>query len=215
MPFCTDTDLLHWEPNILKDAAFASQTLLSGTGNLVGTAFTITSGSLTADHVQAGQVIVLTGAVAGCFPIASVDNTTQLTLSVLYDGLLPEDGSGTASPVGTATGLGYTIRTFWAQRRLISDLIQQAAGLNSGETATSAILNPNELKRACALGTLQLIYSALAAASTSPAPLDARADLYERLYRRALRSAKVELDLNGDGQLEVIRALNILEFQRV
>src|SRR5437764_11408978 len=102
MPFCTDTDLLHWEPNILKDAAFASQTLLAGTGNLVGTAFTITSGSLTADHIQAGQVIVLTGAVAGCFPIASVDNTTQLTVSVLYDGLLPESGAGTAGPVGTA-----------------------------------------------------------------------------------------------------------------
>ena len=28
MTFCTDIDLLHWEPNILRDAAFASQTLI-------------------------------------------------------------------------------------------------------------------------------------------------------------------------------------------
>jgi len=214
MPFCTDTDLLHWEPNILKDATFASQLLAAGTGNLAATVFTITSGSLIADHVQPGEVIVLTGAIIGCFPIASVDSSTQLTLSVLYDGLLPEEGSGVASPVGTAAGLTYSIRTFWAQRRMISDLIQQAAGLASGESAASAIVNPKELKRACALGTLQMIYSALAAASTSPAPLDARADLYERLYRRALRSAKVELDLNGDGKTDAIRALNVLELQR-
>ena len=26
--YCTDVDLIQWEPNLLKDAAFASQTLL-------------------------------------------------------------------------------------------------------------------------------------------------------------------------------------------
>ena len=38
-PFCNDIDLLHWEPNIFRDAAFASQTLMSGSGSLAGTAF--------------------------------------------------------------------------------------------------------------------------------------------------------------------------------
>jgi len=39
-PFCTDSALLAWEPNIFRDAPFASQTLLAGTGTLSGTTFT-------------------------------------------------------------------------------------------------------------------------------------------------------------------------------
>ena len=214
MAFCTDTDLLHWEPNVLKDATFASQALISGTGNLTGTSFAISAGSFTASAVQPGMVMILTGAVAGCFPIESVNSATQVTLSVLYDGLFPEEGAGAAVPVGSATGLTFVIRTFWPQRRIVSDVIQQAAGLESGEIAASAILNPHELRRACALGTLQLIYSAMAAASSSPAALNTRTELYERLYRRALRSAKVELDLNGDGKADVVRSLAVLELQR-
>jgi len=214
MTYCTDSDLLHWEPNVLKDAAFASQSLISGTGNLAGTTFTIASGSFITSRVEAGQVMVLSGGLAGCFPIASVISATQVNLSVLYDGLFPEQDPGTAIPVGTATGLSFVVRTFWPQRRMISDVIQQAAGLSSGELAGAAILNPRELRRACALGTLQLIYSATAAVSVSPGPFNTRADLYERLYRRALRSAKVELDLNGDGKIDAIRALSVLEFQR-
>ena len=87
MTFSTDIDLLHWEPNILRDAAFASQTLISGTGDLSGTTFTLAAGSLATAHVTADQVIVLTGDISGCYPIVSVDSATQLTLSTLYDGL--------------------------------------------------------------------------------------------------------------------------------
>ena len=32
--YCTDVDLITWEPNVLKDAAFASQTLIAGTADL-------------------------------------------------------------------------------------------------------------------------------------------------------------------------------------
>src|SRR5688572_9351031 len=109
MTFCTDIDLLHWEPNILVDAAFASQTLISGTGNLAGTTFTIASGSFTTAHIAADQAIVLSGSIAGAFPIVSVDSATQLTLSVLYDGLFPTTGNPVASPVATANGLTYAV----------------------------------------------------------------------------------------------------------
>src|SRR5688500_6642122 len=107
MTFCTDIDLLHWEPNILVDAAFASQTLITGTGNLAGTTFTIASGSFTTAHVTADQAMVLSGSVAGAFPIVSVDSATQLTLSVLYDGIFPTTGNPIASPIATVTGLTY------------------------------------------------------------------------------------------------------------
>ena len=216
MTFCTDIDLLHWEPNLCRDAAFASQTLISGTGNLAGTAFSITSGSFAAAHVATDQLIVLTGGTAGTYPIVSVDSPTQLTLSTLYDGLLPTGGSGgIPSPPGTATGLTYAVRTFWPQRRVTSDLLLQAAGLDPGDAAAAdQIVNPIGLKRACTLGALHMIYSALAGAAAQPAALMIRVELYEKLYRRALRSARVELDMNGDGEADTTRALNVLELQR-
>src|SRR5438105_8000261 len=86
-PFCTDIDLIHWEPNICRDAAFASQTLMSGTANLSGTTLTISTGSFVTSHIEPNQVVVLSGSIAGCFPILSVNSATSLTISVLYDDL--------------------------------------------------------------------------------------------------------------------------------
>jgi len=216
MTFCTDVDLLHWEPNLFRDAIFASQQLLSGTGDLNGTAFTITTGSFTDAHVAANQVIVLDGAVAGSYPIVGVDSATQLTLSVLYDGLFPDSGSGTASPAGTAAGLSFGIRTFWPQRRVVTDLLLRAAGIDpqSAILPASAIINTEAMRRPCVLGTLQMIYNALAAAAASPTNFQVRADLYERLYRRALGQVRVEVDTNGDGVADVVRRLSVLELIR-
>jgi hypothetical protein len=139
-----------------------------------------------------------------------------LTLSVLYDGLFPVGvDPAVASAPGTAAGLNFVIRTFWPQRRIISELILAAAGLDPGDaTSADKILNPSALKRACALGTLHLIYSALAAVATEPANLNTRADFYQTLYRRALGAARVELDLDGDGKADTVRVLGVLALQR-
>jgi len=219
MILCTDTDLLHWEPNLLREAVFASQTLLTGTGDLASTTFTVdgpAGASLLTAHVAPQQVIALSGATSGCYPIVSVDSATQLTLSVLYDGLFPAGGSGTPSPVATALDLGFAIRTFWPQRRIVSDLLFAAAGLDPTRAdIDDVVLSPESLRKAAVLGTLQMIYSALGAAAAEPAALAVRADLYERLYRRALRNAVVELDLNGDGEPDARRSLNVLQLQRL
>src|SRR5688572_11277597 len=102
MTFCTDIDLLYWEPNLFRDAAFASQTLLAGIGDVAGSTFTIDAGSLATSHITANMVIAITsGSVAGCYPIISVNSATQLTLGVLHDPLFPEDGApATSSPIG-------------------------------------------------------------------------------------------------------------------
>jgi hypothetical protein len=209
-PFCTDVDLLHWEPALLRTASFVSQTLMSGTGSLAGTTFTITSGSFTAAHVEADQAISLDGTIGGSFPIVSVDSSTQLTLSVLYDQLFDENPE--ASPITSAPDLPFTVRTFWPQRRVVSEMLISASSISIDDD--SQISNRDALKRPCVLGTIQMIYSALAAAASDPANLLARADLYERLYRRALRNTRVELDLDGDGNADTVRVLNIVELKR-
>jgi len=217
-PFCTDLDLLHWEPNILRDAAFASQTLISGTGNLSGTGFSIASGSFTAANVQRDQVIAIDAPINGCFPIAAVTSATALSISVLYDQLIDdEEGSRTAVATASATGVPFAIRTFWPQRMVVSELLAQAAGTGQSRNgeAPATILDPTSLRRACVLGTLQMIYSALAAAADeSETHYSIRAELYERLYRRAMRSAQVAIDLDGDGKADAIRALNVLDLRR-
>jgi hypothetical protein len=217
MTYSTDLDLLHWEPNLFRDAAFASQTLLSGTGDLTGTTFALDAGSFAAAHVAANQVIVLSGGTSGSFPIVSVDSATELTLSVLYDALFPLSGDPAPSPVGTASDLAFVIRTFSPQASVVSEMLRQAAGivLGTSDETSVTILNPAALRRPCSLGTLQMIYSALAAAAEEPKELLQRADVYARLYRRALESAVVEIDRDGDGVADERVTLGTLKLQRV
>ncbi|HRK32402.1 MAG TPA: hypothetical protein PLD59_15160 [Tepidisphaeraceae bacterium] len=211
MTFATDIDLLHWEPNLVKEATFVSQTLLATTGDLSGTTLTISGSSFVDAEVTGENIIYIGGAIDGTFPIVEVNSSTQLTLSVLYDKLFNDPATpGRGGP--DATGVDFAIRTFWPQRQVVSDLILQAAGLDPGDA--QKILNPLVLKRACVLGTLQMIYNALAAAATESSFFAARARFYEQLYKRSLRSARVELDLNGDGQIDSVRALNCITLIR-
>ena len=199
MVYCNDVDLMNWEPNIFKGASAVAQTLISGTGDLAGTSFTISSGSLAASQVSARCAAFLEGAINSTLAIVSVDSDTQMTVSVLWGDL--------SQPVESKTGSGipYSVRTFSAQSKLISDIF---AGMIDG-----TITNAEVLRRPTALGTLMLIYRALGA-TTSNAGWLARADLYERLYQRALRSVKLEIDTNGDGIADVTRDLQFAQFVR-
>ena len=209
--YCTDTDLLRWEPMIAAEAAFASQTLLTSSAALAGTAVTISVGSLTDSRVRAGHVAVLTDAVSGCFPILSVNSSTTLTISVLHEGLPDE-----LAPVGTAgSGLNIAVRTFGPQRQIVSEVLTWMAGIEPGSTAT--ITNPDVLRKPAVLGTLQMIYNGMAAAASKDdsADLIVRAELYERLYRKSLRGVTVEVDTNGDGVADARRPLRMVQFARI
>ena len=191
MYLCTDLDLLALEPWLFRDAAFASQLLSAGTGNLAGTSFVRAAGSFVDDHVDAKCVMTLSGEVIGCYPIVSAVNDTTLIVSTLYEGLFPDIGVSVPSPVGSGNNLSFTVRTFAPQRRIVSEVILGAAGVGGDNADLSAgnLLVTPAIRHAAALGTLQLIYSALAAASSDPAALSLRADYYERHYRRALVAA--------------------------
>lgn len=209
-PFATDTDLLHWEPNLLRDAGAVAQTLLSGTGTIESTSFTIDSGSLLDAQISGEHVIVLDAPISGSFPIVSVDSATAMTLSVLHD-QIGADGFSAWTP-GAGSGIGFAIRTFWPQRRIVSELLSLTAGVDFAHA--SRIINPEALRRPCVLGSLQMIYTALAAASEEPGAYLVRAEMYERLYRRALRATRVDVDLDDDGHIDVRRSLNVLQLTR-
>lgn len=214
-PFATDADLLHWEPGIFIDGASVSQTLMSGTGALAGTTFTIAEGSFEDAHIDRGHVVVLDAPVAGSFPVFKVNSPTELLLTVLYDDLHPSAQEEDPDPIspGEGTGLNYRIRTFSPQRQSVSEQLLQAAGVKSEEVST--IINPQVFRRPCVLGTLQMIYIALAANADDPTPLLVRAELFERLYQRAIRAAVVEIDTDNDGAGDEDRELSVARLRRV
>lgn len=216
MTFCSDCDLLVWETDLLADAAFISQTLISGTADLSDTTLTIASGNLLNSHVAADQVVVLRGSISGCFPIVSVDSATKLTISIVYEGWWDNGQGRTASRVGSAVGLNYAIRTFYPQRRLVADLLRRSVGIHpsDAEIVPSQIVNPQALQRANALGTLHMIYSALAGAADDPELLQERADRYQKMYRRELEGCAIELDTNNDGRVDAVRRPSVLCLRR-
>jgi hypothetical protein len=210
---CTDTDLLALEPWIFRDAAFASQLLSSGTGGIAGTAFTRSAGSFADEQVAAGAVLCLSGDLTGCFPIVAVSSATQATVSILHETLFDE--AGQPVPVGTASNLTFAVRTFGPQRRIVSELLRAAAGVGPGTDLPDGQLLPTPaLRHVTAMGTFQLIYSALAAAAGEPAELQRRADYYEALYRKALGRLLVEIDADGDGQADLVRLMGVVELRR-
>ena len=217
MTYCTDLDLLHDEPNLFRDASAAAQLLMSGTGTLAGSSLTIAAGSFIAEHVAVGGVVVLEAAPLGSYGIIAVNSATQLTISALYEGLFPTDGSAAVpTPVGSGSNIPFSIRTFWPQRQVIGALLTRAAGIGKEiNDATSAIINTEALRRPCALGTIHLVYRALAAVAADPAINLTRADLYERLFRRSLSRTRVEIDANGDGVGDLVRHLGVVDMQRV
>lgn len=211
--FCTDADLLHWEPLIAQEAAFASQTLLSAGATMGGTTLTIGIGSLEASRVRAGHIAVLSGSIEGCFPIVSVDSPSAMTLSILHEGLAT-DATQTAPLPTAASGLNVVVRTFGPQRQIVSELLAWMCGIDPASGAS--VLNADVLRKPCVLGTLHMIYNAMAAVAPADdrADLIVRSELYERLYRKSLRGVNVEVDTNGDGVADARRMPRLVQFTR-
>jgi hypothetical protein len=217
MLYCTDADLLHWQPDVFREAAWASHTLIGGAnGALIDTSFTAGGAAFADAGVEPGCVLTIDGDAAISVPITAVAGAT-LTVSAISR-TLDEAAPTPVAPRPTPGTLTYAVRTFWAQRRVASELIDAAAGVRADGTVrgrAGRILPSAPLRHVCALGTLQMIYTTLAAVSTEGQPeFDLRARLYHRLFRRHLRGTHVEIDFNNDGRADCRRSLGVIECVR-
>jgi hypothetical protein len=209
MTFCTDADLLAWDAELIATAQIASQTLLRATGvSLSGATLTLSSGSFLTARVAAGQVAVLSGGLAGAFPIVGVESATSCKLSVNAESL--DETPPATTSIGNATALELVVRTFYPQRKIVADLICKLIGIEPAEAWQ--IVSAASLRRAAVLGTLQQVSHLLSGAGATE--LAARAAGYGKLFHRELRGRRVELDLDGDGRGDTTRILKQIVLER-
>lgn len=130
---CTDIDLLRWEPHLAAEASFSTQTLLRARPARSAAPRSRFPRDRWAARVRAGFIACVSGAISGCFPILSIDSETTCTLSVIYDGL-DETPAAPVSP-GAGAGLTVAIRSFYPQRRIVSDLLMRMARCGAGRVA--------------------------------------------------------------------------------
>ncbi len=214
MSFATDRDLLVLEPNLFRDIAFASQLLASGTDGVVsGTSFTSASADFVAVGVAAGHVVRIDDLA---IEVIDVVSSTELTVS-----LLRAHSEDPAVPPPAGVALAYVVRSFLPQLEMVHRQVMRAAGIEPdgvGEPSDAAtvddVLNGDEIAMVEALGALDEIFASAASMLADEPYLRLRAASYRERFSSARQRARVRLDLDGDGVVDVVRHLNVVQFVR-
>lgn len=198
--YCTDTDLLRWEPALFIEAAFVSQSLLISDGTFDGSVLRLgRSAWFDVARVCPGHVALIQNGPTVARPILSIDEPTVATVGIADRHPRP------------AENVRVTVRTFAAQQRIASELLTRMAGIDP--TLGQRVLDPRVLRRPCVLGTLHQIYSALSAAAVKDdADLVVRAQLYALLYRKSLRGLVVEIDRDNDNVGDARRSVGFVRY---
>ncbi len=215
--FATDRDLLVVEPNLFRDVVWIGQRLCKATGSTLNTTLTVSDADV--DFVDAaiapGHVVTVDG--AACEVIERI-SATELTVSRLR-----ADPADLPIPVTPATDKPVLIVTFAPQLRLIHHQILRMLAVEPSGPSTptsptspteSSITNPADLIPVEVFGTLFLILSAASATTGPQSPLGIRAAFYRALFSQERASTHAQLDLDGDGNPDTIRRMNVAALQR-
>lgn len=198
--FSTDSDLLGYEPGIFVDIGVVGQRkLLVSDGEVDGCELSSVTGGFSA--LLAGDVVVLEDASAqkGCYEVESIDNNNTVTLG--------------RSPVGfgNGSGLGVEVVTLSPQRELVNEELLRAVTADSDDDAVTvdAVVSTDVMRNLEVLGTLWRGYVGVIGVGDENDGVAEKAAFYGEQFRLALRSASVVLDLDGDGEGDVIRRPSI------
>jgi hypothetical protein len=146
--------------------------------------------------------------------VLSVTSAVVATVSLLR--ARPTDPAIPPPALGTKSASCWTFRP---QIALVHTQILRMLGIEpdappDAMVSESSIVNPASLALAEALGTLHLVYSAAAALSQADSALAARARMYRQRFGEERQLAVARIDLDGDGQADSTRRLNVLQFIR-
>lgn len=197
MTYCTDADLFIWEPTLAFDSQAAATPVVDCQIELRDGRLISRSVDLDRAGVRAGDHVVIDRIAIGI--AARVDSHAF----ELHRPAVREIDSTRAS-----------IRTFRSQRKAVSRLLENL--LNLGGDDARRICKPVELRRACATGTLLLISSILSmACGEQSSGLAVRSQLHGRLFRKFVRSLRVSVDIDGDGEPDAKRGVDVAALVRV
>lgn len=209
--FTKDRDLLVLEPNVFRDAGWVGQRLLAGNGSVSGTTLTLTTGNLNTAGVAPGHVLLYDAVPLEVINVVSATvATVSLMRALVSDAALPPPVLG-SRPVACWS--------FRPQISLVHTQILRMLGIDPNASAAdlvseASIVNPTSLALAETLGTLHLVYSAASALSAVDSALPARAQMYRQRFSEERQRAVARIDLDGDGNAEATRRLNVIQFIR-
>jgi len=214
MAFATDRDLLLLEPNLFRDIEFASQLLVSGTdGAVSGTSFTSVAANFVTAGVAPGHLVGLSDLFV---EVVEVVSSTELTISLLRAHV----GDAPVPPPPGAS-IPYVVRSFLPQLEMVHRQVMRAAGIEpdgAGEPSDAAtvkdVLNGDEIALVESLGALESIFASATSMLADEPYLRLRAASYRDRFSSARQRARVRLDLDGDGVVDAVRHLNVVQFVR-
>ncbi|MBI1370305.1 MAG: hypothetical protein GC162_16850 [Planctomycetes bacterium] len=200
--FSTDGDLLAYEPNVFAELPFASQRLLKVTdASVSGSIVTSETGGFAS--LGAGNVVMLEGN-AYAVAVVTDDHTLELT----------------AAPVGLSAteDLTLIVPTMRPQAAVVHDELLRAVNIHMDDPAEEldedAIVSVTLMKRLEAIGTLSRAYAGAIALVGDNKEINAKAERYRLRFTRALASAQVLIDTDGDGEADVWRSPGVARLVR-
>ncbi len=196
--FANDADLLTFEPRAFVDLAGVARTLLQvDDGQLSGTTLTSTIGGF--DALMPGHVLVLRSSAADAVAaaVSQVTDTNTLELASPPEGL------------AAMSNLSVMARTFAAQAQHVNGQLLRAIGIEVDDPActlnAASVVSTGLMRRLEVLGTLALAYQAAAGPIGGDDEYADRAVGYRTRFNRALESARVLIDTDGDGLADAWR----------
>lgn len=215
--FCTDVDLLKWEPVLFRELALPSQTLCgSDDGVVLGTTLTSAEASFNNAGVEAGNVIHLYNGeseIDGCYEVVAVDSATSLTVSVVRAN---DNATPIAPPAGT--DVRYRISTFGPQAEEAAYGLLQYFGIDASESDNvvdvNDIVDQTVLRQASVFAVLAAVFASSAASINDNANLWQKSLRYQKLFQEARVKVRIGIDHDDSGTAEQFRIGGTVRLRR-
>jgi len=211
MAYATDRDCLVLEPNVFRDLGFASQRLVQASdGAITGATLSSMSSNFSQAQVDAGHVILVDSV-----PLEVVERLTDHSLTVSR---LRPDPDGDAIPPSAGSGLNIEVMSFAPQIEMVHRQVLRSIGIEpegiDSDLTEDDVLNWRDFVRLETIGSLHLLFAGASSLIGERGTLWNKSELYRQRFEAVRRGLSALIDTNGDGESDVIRYLNVVQFVR-